>query len=153
MVLNLIHKAKRIAMNENVLASIRAKWKGGVTHGVAGFTPVPDLLIRSQGRLKLTCVEMMVLVNLLLHWWEDGRWPYPRISLISEHMGTSRRTVERAISVLHERGLVVRVPSEQIGKGPRVRPFNLDGLVQTVKVIADEREGRNRDGADLGSIW
>lgn len=78
---------------------IRARWDGAVTEGLTGYTAVPDVLIRSQSQLKLSASEMVVVLNLLLHWWQgDGEWPYPRISTIASRMGVTQRTVERAIN-------------------------------------------------------
>lgn len=120
-------------MNEATPSAVRRRWRGAVTSAETGFTPVPDILIRSQGQLGLSPTEMVVLLNILLHWWREDEWPYPRISTIGQRMGTSRRTVERAIRSLQEKGLVVHRRGEAVGAGPTVRRFDLSGLVDTLR--------------------
>lgn len=128
-------------MNEPTPSAIRQRWRGAVTSAETGFTAVPDILIRSQAQLKLSPTEMMVLLNILLHWWQEDEWPYPRISTIGERMGTSRRTVERAIRSLQEKGLVVHRRSELAGNGPAARRFDLSGLIDVLRSKVETRHG------------
>ena len=116
---------------------IRQRWLGAVTEGLTGFTAVPDVLIRSQSHLNLSANEMVVILNLLLHWWEgDGQWPYPRLSTIANRMGVTRRTVERAILSLESKGLLMRLEGEFSPDGLTVRRFDLSGLVSELQVAA-----------------
>ena len=120
-------------------SKIFRKWGGSVTDGETGFTAVPDILIRSQSRLRLSPTEMVVLLNLLLHWWEEERgWPYPRVTTIAQRMGVNRRSVERAIRSLESKGFVLRLESES-RNGLTVRRFDLSGLVEELRMLADER--------------
>ena len=129
------------AMNAETHQSvIRARWRGAVTDAETGYTAVPDILIRSQKRLQLSATEMVVLLNILLHWWQPDEWPFPRISTISERMGIGRRTVERAIQSLREKGLLIRLRSESINGGPSVRRFDLSGLIHTLERLVEENE-------------
>ena len=134
-------------MNEPNPSAIRQRWRGAVTTAENGFTAVPDVLIKSQGQLDLSPTEMVVLLNILLHWWREDEWPYPRISTICERMGTSRRTVERAVRGLHEKGLVVHRRSEFIGKGPAARRFDLSGLINVLRLRVEARGGVKTNGA------
>lgn len=136
-------------MNETTPSAIRQRWRGAVTSGETGFTAVPDILIRSQAQLKLSPTEMMVLLNVLLHWWRDDEWPYPRVSTIAERMGISRRTVERAICGLRERGLVVHRKSELVGNGPAPRRFDLSGLIDVLRSKVEARGGGKTDRASV----
>lgn len=127
-------------MNATEFSAIRARWRGAVTHGETGFTAVPDILIRSQNRLGLTSMEVVVLLNLLMHWWRPEDWPYPRMSVIGHRIGTSRRTVERAVQSLEEKGLVRRLRTEALSDGPTIRRFDLSGLIKTLQGLAEESE-------------
>lgn len=132
-------------MDESTPSAIRQRWRGAVTSAETGFTAVPDVLIRSQGQLKLSPTEMVVLLNILLHWWREDEWPYPRISTIGERMGASRRTVERAIRGLQEKGLVVHRRSEAVGDGPAARRFDLSGLIDILRSRAEAWHGARTD--------
>ena len=128
-------------MNERheTASVVRTRWGEAVTSGETGFTAVPDILIRSQDRLRLSSTELAVLLNLLLHWWRVDEWPYPNTLAVSNRMGASRRTVERTLRSLEEKGLVRRFRSEVRGGGPTVTRFDLSGLVETLRELVEER--------------
>lgn len=121
---------------------IRERWGGAVTEGVTGFTAVPDILIRSQAHLGLSPTEMVVILNLLLHWWQGaGDWPYPRLSTIANRMGVNRRTVERAIASLESKRLLLRLEGEFDDEGLTVRRFDLSRLVAELQISASMLRG------------
>jgi predicted transcriptional regulator len=74
----------------------------------AGYQPLPDVLLLEQGRLELSSEEMNVLLNLLAHWWRPEDVVFPRTSTIANRMGTSRRSVQRHISSLVKKRLLIR---------------------------------------------
>ena len=137
-------------MSEPTPSAIRQRWRGAVTTADTGFTAVPDVLIKSQAQLDLSSTEMVVLLNILLHWWRDDDWPFPRISVIGERMGTSRRTVERAVRSLQAKGLVVHQRGDPVGDGPAVRRFDLSGLVDVLKSRVDAWHGFSSADASEG---
>ena len=125
-------------------SAIRQRWGGAVTDSETGYTAVPDVLIRSQAQLELSTNEMVVILNLLLHWWQDGTdWPYPRISAIANRMGVNRRTVERALRSLESKGLVHRLESEFSQDGLTIHRFDLSGLVSELNVFAASLRGES----------
>ncbi len=125
---------------------IRTRWNGAVTDGVTGFTAVPDILIRSQASLRLSATEMMVILNLLMHWWQgEGQWPYPRLSTIASRMGVTVRTVERAVGSLESKGLLTRLHGEFIDDGLTVRRFDLSGLVAQLQFAASALRGETAE--------
>ena len=113
------------------------KWGKAVSGGETGFHVVPDVLVRGQKELNITTTEMVVLLNLLMHWWDAKKWPHPRPSVIAKRMGVSVRTVERTIKSLEKKGLVQRLPSMKTEKGIFVRAYDLSGLVEAVQKLAE----------------
>ena len=121
---------------------IRQRWGGAVTVGLTGYTAVPDVLIRSQRQLKLSTTEMVVILNLLAHWWkDDGEWPYPRLSTIAGRMGVTSRTVERAIKSLESKGMIHHLEGEVGPNGLMARRFDLSGLVSELQSSASILRG------------
>jgi DNA replication protein DnaD len=106
------------------------KWGSIVTGGRNGYQLVPDVLVRHQHRLGLNCTDMVVLLNILMHWWESERdsLPHPRPAQIARRIGTTARTVQRCIRKLSEKGLIKWLPSERHQSGIAIRRFDLDGL-------------------------
>jgi len=85
------------------------KWGDVVGKGARkGFTIVPELLLKHQGDLKITAIEMNVLINLIAHWWYAERQPFPSDQKIADRMGVNARTVQRAMASLEEKRLIDR---------------------------------------------
>lgn len=74
----------------------------------AGFQAVPDLLLKHQGRLGLNSGELVVLLNVLQHWWYAEQKPFPRPTTIARRMGSTVRTVQRALMNLEKKGALVK---------------------------------------------
>ena len=117
--------------------SIQTRWGSSVTTGAAGFTAVPSVLIRYQHELGLSATELVVLLNVITHWWRAEELPYVRPTTIARRMGVDRRTVDRALRSIEGKGLVQRLAPESRDGRTTVRRFELDGLVQKLEAIAD----------------
>lgn len=124
-------------------ASPKTKWGPAVTSGRNGYQVLPDSLVRNQKKLGLTCTDMVVLVNILMHWWEKEpeKMPHPRPEQIAKRIGASSRTVQRCIGRLCKAGLLKWMPPEKGDEGLSVRRFDVSGLVQTLHQLAQEIEG------------
>ena len=94
-----------------------ALWAGSPVYAkyreaaVAGFQPVPDLLLKHQSTLGLSPTNLVVLLNVLLHWWYPEQKPFPRSTTIAKRMGVSPRAVQRSLQQLQHLGLLTRAKS------------------------------------------
>lgn len=102
-----------------------------------GFQVLPDLLVKHQSRLLLDSQDMVIIINLLMHWWRADELPFPRLSLIADRMGVSPRTVERRVKALEKRGLIRRLPPRRNEKELTIREFDLTGLIRLLSTFAD----------------
>src|SRR5689334_11942338 len=66
----------------------------------AGFQIIPNVLIRGQAKLGLDPLDVVILLNLNMHWWTPGDLPYPQPRVIANRIGVSIRTVERRLEAL-----------------------------------------------------
>tara|TARA_A100001391_G_scaffold201791_1_gene189677 strand:- start:3162 stop:3593 length:432 start_codon:yes stop_codon:yes gene_type:complete len=123
--------------------TVKEKWQGAVTQG-SGFVAIPMALLRLQTKYELTPTEMLVLINLLGHWWEPERPVFPRSTTIAKRMGVDTRTVQRATSNLEAKGLLERGKLED---GRRVFIFDklakrlARDIPQAYVIHAEERHG------------
>ena len=108
--------------------TIAERWGDAVA---SGFTAVPNSLIRAQVELGLTPNDIVVLLNLLVHWWYRDRLPFPRTSIIATRTGLSQRTVQRTLATLQRKGLVTKIR----GADQRSR-YELDGLRKALSSYA-----------------
>jgi len=102
----------------------------------SGFQAFPDVLLRCQRFLDLEPIDVVILLNITMHWWRYDDLPYPRPSFIAKRMAVSTRTVERRIFRLQQRGLLERRPSEEV-RGKTVRKYDLSGLTAKLKEYAE----------------
>ncbi len=119
---------------------------------VAGFQAVPDLLLKNQAALGLSPTDLVVLLNVLMHWWYPSKKPFPRSTTISKRMGITPRTVQRSTNQLEELGLLMRVKQ---GDRTYLDPTPLvEKLAELAKSDADyqvRRVRRDEDGVPDGS--
>jgi predicted transcriptional regulator len=106
--------------------TVAKKWQGAVTEG-SGFVAVPLSLLRLQSEYGLSATDMMVLINLLAHWWSPDSNVYPRNSIIARRMGVDARTIQRSTKRLIDLGLMRRTSTLD---GRRV--FSFDTLAKRV---------------------
>lgn len=100
--------------------SIAERWGPAVD---AGFVAVPNALFRAQDKLGLSPTDLVVLCNILMHWWHRDRSPTPRSTAIAKRSGIGHRTVQRSLRRLEKLGLVERV---RVAKDKT--EYKLDGL-------------------------
>ncbi|QIG53901.1 helix-turn-helix domain-containing protein [Altererythrobacter sp. BO-6] len=100
--------------------TVAAKWQGAVGPS-SGFVAVPMTLLRLQSKYGLTPTEMLVLINLLAHWWEPSSVVYPRSTTVAARMGVDKRTVQRATRKMEKLGLMTR---SYLDNGRRVFDFS-----------------------------
>ncbi len=112
---------------------ITAKWGGALA---MGFAVVPGALIRGQAKHGLDAVDLAVLLNIIMHWWTPGDWPYPQPRVLANRIGVSIRTVERRLESLEARGFLVRLPTEKSAQGLARRRIDLTGLVVRLQGFA-----------------
>jgi len=117
--------------------SVRKKWKGAAIGGELGYQAVPDILLRKQRILGINNTELVVLLNITLHWWKFDKWPHPRPVNIAARMGVTTRTVERAIESLIKKDLLERTDSTLSIEGHTVRYFNMTKLVKKLNLLAE----------------
>lgn len=116
-------------------ATQRAAAKWGPA-GMAGFQIVPDLLLKHQMGLGLSATELLVLLNVTMHWWYPEQRPFPRSSVIAKRMGVETRTVQRAMERLRGLGLMEKV-TETTESGEEREVCDLSGLVRALAKLAE----------------
>lgn len=112
----------------------RARDKWGKA-SMAGWQPLPDVLLKNQYKLGLTPTEMMVLVNVLSFWWYEDQLPYPALSTISKRMSVTPRTIQRSLSGLIQKKLLERRTIET-SKGEKQDVLDPRGLVRQLEAFA-----------------
>lgn len=109
--------------------SIAERWGAGVD---AGFIAVPNMLVKAQARLGVSPIDIVVLLNIIMHWWHRDRRPSPRSTAIAKRSGLGHRTVQRSLRKLEGLGLIRRI------RVSRDRTeYSLDGLKNRLEFYAE----------------
>jgi len=125
-----LQKAGRIDAKTNT----RKKWGDRCID--SGYQIFPDVLLKCQRYLGLEAIDIVILLNITMQWWQHDQLPYPRPSFIAKRMEISTRTVERRIARMQKQGLLLRKPSEE-ERGKTVRKFDLSGLIAELTKYAE----------------
>ena len=118
------------------LKASEKKWSHDVLR--LGWCLLPSLLFRAQRKLNITALQMAVLLQLLEHWWEAERAPYPSKETIAHRLDMSPRQVQRHIAALEAAGYVRRRERKAVHRGQLSNYYEFDGLVAALKKIAPE---------------
>ena len=119
------------------------KWGAKVMD--SGFCMLPSLLLRAQRRLHLNPTQLAVLIQIVDHWWDAGRKPYPSKKELSQRLGIGERQVQRYLTDLEDEGLIKRIPRYADHKGRMSNMYDLQGLVDKLTELEpDFREARNQ---------
>lgn len=118
------------------------KWGSAVGESPhTGFVVVPEVLLRGQANLGIRSTEMVVLQNILMHWWRADQKPFPSNESIAKRMGVRTRTVQRAMQTLQQQGLIDREVTRHRDDENQTfrshRRIDLSGLVKKAQVIAE----------------
>lgn len=93
------------------------KWGAKVMD--SGFCMLPSLLLRAQRRLHLNPTQLAVLIQIVDHWWDAGRKPYPSKKELSQRLGIGERQIQRYLTDLEDEGLIKRIPRYAVLTGSR----------------------------------
>jgi len=102
-----------------------------------GFTAIPNTLIHAQSELKLNPNQIVILLNLIMHWWSPESHPFPRSHTIAKRSGLGLRTVQRELSDLEKRKLIRRIRRDDSVL------IDLSNLKQKLEEIAPHYAWRN----------
>lgn len=83
------------------------KW--GKANIDAGWTCIPNILIRRQRTLGLTALDLNILLHLLSFWWEDENLPHPSKETLAKAIGVTASTIQRRIRQMEGGGLLRRI--------------------------------------------
>lgn len=107
--------------------------------GNAGWSPVPDVLLFNQHKLGIQSDDMVVLLNLMAHYYVKNEMPFIRPTTIAKRIGVSQRSVQRSIARLRKQGVILKGKHETNGH----ITHDLTPLIKRLQPLGIERiDGR-----------
>ena len=127
------------------------KWGASITS--LGWTGVPNILIERQQALKLTSLELNLILILLKFWWEASNPPYPSKRVIGEMLGKDESTIRRTMKKLEDRGLIQREGRYLDLGGQTSNRYVMTGLIKKLEEEARQmtalRQSRQEQDAQI----
>lgn len=112
------------------------KWGASVMK--IGFNIIPSILIRGQSRLGLSSPQIMVLLQIIDHWWNHRDWPFPSKRELSNRIGIGQRQIGRHLEALEKAGLIKRIERFGGHHGRKSNEYDLSGLVEKIQALEPE---------------
>lgn len=111
-----------------------AKWSPIIA--TTDFTIIPHILIRNQARLGITDAEMVILILLSSHKF-DQRHPFPSVPTLSGYIGKTPNAVRGNLKNLQKKGYIKRIYRPNKSSQYDLRPLIkiLEGYAQPTKKL------------------
>lgn len=97
--------------------NVVGKW--GTAVAERGFAQLPNyLLFLNQfldAELRLSPIELLVLIELAAAWWRKRDLPFPSMATLATRCGVSQRQIQRAVTRLEKDGFLKRVKRRTSG--------------------------------------
>lgn len=108
------------------------KMKFGSIVEKQGFTQVPNILIRERKALKISRVELELILNFMSYEF-NGTSSYPSLLKLARHNGTTETTIHKAKTSLETKGYIQRIGVSPFG----TVVFSLGGIKRRIEAIAE----------------
>lgn len=131
---------------KTTIKATAAKWTPEALS--AGWTVIPSIIIEEQHTMGLDNVDLVILLNLAMHWWDANRPPFPRKRILADRMHLSESTIRRHTQKLEKLGLIKRVARFVDDERQTSNEYKLDGLVAKAKELALDKERRSKQRAE-----
>lgn len=115
--------------------SNESKW--GKPNIEAGWTCIPNILVRRQKTLGLDALDLNILVHLLSYWWEDENLPHPSKETLARAIGVSASTIQRRIRGMECGGLLLRIQRRKVDERSETNLYDLTPLRELLEPHAE----------------
>jgi len=116
----------------------------------AGYTILPNVLLRHYAAVDLTEAELVLVLQLWTYWW-DERAPFPSVATLAAHMGRTPRQIQQHVERLRGKGLLRVVPRFGANGKQLTNAYDLTPLLArlTVQLEHIEEAGCEKTGEPL----
>lgn len=112
----------------------------------AGFTLFPNVLLQKQHALGLDCIDIVIILQILKHWWHADSAPFPSQVQLAKTMNVDLSTIKRHLARLRSAGLVTWTSRTSKHGGQASNAYDFSGLIKHVHDFAvDELAEREKE--------
>jgi DNA-binding MarR family transcriptional regulator len=114
----------------------------------AGWSPIPDVLLFNQHKLKIQSDDLVVLLNFMAHYYVKNEMPFIRPTTIAKRMGVSQRSVQRSIARLYKQGYIWKGKHKELGH----ITYDLTPLIEKLQPLGAERIDDKKRRQEIRSV-
>lgn len=111
----------------------RDRWGAKLVEG--GFCIIPDKVIKSWPATRLDATDLAIVTVLAAYWWSSDSPPFPSAAVLGRILSLDKRTIERRVRKMKERGFIATKAMDQKRDGPKRRSFDLSGLIKFFEAV------------------
>jgi len=104
----------------------------------AGWTAIPNVIVKRQKALGLTPLDINIILQLLTYWWEPHNLPRPSKKTIAAAIGVQPRTVQRRIAAMEKAKFIGRLARRGSTSGSSPNQYDFSGLIEAARPFAQE---------------
>jgi hypothetical protein len=107
----------------------------------AGFTVLPNILLRYQSALTITAPELNFICQIWYHWWTE-KDAYPALATVAKRMGAKDvGTLRRISRSLQQKGYLLVRDRLSTAKGQLSSEYDFSALVDRLEQLYLEEKG------------
>jgi predicted transcriptional regulator len=118
------------------LRSNEEKWSPALM--AAGWTAVPSIILEKQFALGLDALDVNILLQLSMYWWQRDNLPHPSKKTLAKAMNVDVSTVRRRITRMVKDGLIERLDRHDSNGGQQSNYYRFDKLIAVALPHAEE---------------
>lgn len=115
---------------------IAQRW--GASLANSGWAAIPNVIIKRQKALGLDPLDVNIIMQLIVYWWEPGNLPRPSKKTIAAAIDVDPRTVQRRIAEMEKAGFIKRISRGSTANGSAPNMYDFSGLIKAAEPFARE---------------
>ncbi len=141
-------------MSENIaaekgdaaLASVYVQ-KFGHTLIAAGYTVVPNTIVRRHRQLGLDADDLSIVMQLFSYWWKPDELPFPSLPELSKGTGLHVRNIQKRLKRMQADNFIKIKKRKTRHGGWDTNAYDLSGLIKEATKIAVDDVAQKKEAA------
>ena len=118
------------------------RWTKNLIKG--GWTGIPNVILERQRTLRLSPIQINLIMQIAKFWWEKEKAPFPSVKLLAKTIDVTPRTIQRHLAELEELGYIEKQTRYLSSGGRNSNAYTFNGLIEKCTKLVEEEEAENK---------
>ena len=100
-----------------------------------GFCIFPEQIIKNWSKTELDATDLAIVLNIAAYWWAVDRLPHPSLATISKNLNLSKRSVERRVKNMVDKGYIKKEKKVINNNTPIKIEWDLRGFIKKFEAM------------------